>query len=253
MSPNNSHDLGPSAILVAEGFFRSVLRTAIKRLRWLWRWTVRIMFALSCLAIMLVSIGWVWSYQIPLAGGSAYFVTSNVLIAGGSREGYLAFDVSKLLGSDYCYIPGSFRRITLSALGYDLLFNATGQRLGRGVILAQGNIGIRFRLVSYGRGIGLQGHGFNVNLHYGAVLPPPYTSERLMRIHVRVPYWFAFSSAWMWFVVAGWFLRRDCRQLRKAKDGFCVCGYDLRMHKSGEKCPECGTPHPGCLKPPTTA
>ena len=55
---------------------------------------------------------------------------------------------------------------------------------------------------------------------------------------VAVPYWFALllfgPAPALWLVGA---VRRSCR----AASGRCLdCGYDLRAHAGGERCPECG-------------
>jgi hypothetical protein len=56
----------------------------------------------------------------------------------------------------------------------------------------------------------------------------------------RVPMWFIASllaaPAGLWLVV-GWLSRRR----RRAALGLCpTCGYDLRVHAAGDRCPECG-------------
>ena len=38
-------------------------------------------------------------------------------------------------------------------------------------------------------------------------------------------------------------IRRRRKLVRDARLGLCpTCGYNLRVHKPGDKCPECGTP-----------
>jgi hypothetical protein len=55
---------------------------------------------------------------------------------------------------------------------------------------------------------------------------------------IAVPYWFLIALAMMMPVV--WF-RREGRG-RRVEAGRCaVCGYDLRAHRWGDRCPECGT------------
>jgi hypothetical protein len=52
-------------------------------------------------------------------------------------------------------------------------------------------------------------------------------------------------SLWLFFV-----LRRRRRIARRVGQGLCLqCGYDLRAHKAGDKCPECGTPKPPAYAP----
>jgi hypothetical protein len=61
-------------------------------------------------------------------------------------------------------------------------------------------------------------------------------------VSVAVPLWLA---AVPFLVIV---LRRIFRQRRRL--GLCVqCSYDLRAHKAGGKCPECGTPVPARTEP----
>jgi hypothetical protein len=62
---------------------------------------------------------------------------------------------------------------------------------------------------------------------------------------VAVPHWFMFAL----ISVALWIAHRPSRQARmhryRAEHGLCLaCGYDLRAHHPGQKCPECGTEVP---------
>ena len=65
---------------------------------------------------------------------------------------------------------------------------------------------------------------------------------------VRVPFWTLFLMSAMLPAMP---LARRClrsyRQCRSRRRNLCVhCGYDLRAHQPGDKCPECGTPIPTC-------
>jgi hypothetical protein len=47
---------------------------------------------------------------------------------------------------------------------------------------------------------------------------------------------FSIPDPWAW---------RERRRQRRIKAGLCQsCGYDLRAHKPGQCCPECGAPVP---------
>ncbi len=62
---------------------------------------------------------------------------------------------------------------------------------------------------------------------------------------IRFPYWFLTLATGL---TAIWLLRRALRlwrQHRRRRSGCCQsCGYDLRAHLPGDRCPECGTPIP---------
>ncbi len=57
---------------------------------------------------------------------------------------------------------------------------------------------------------------------------------------IRVPDWFlVLLTGSPLCCLLGYKRRTRLRRLRK---GLCLhCGYDLRAHKPGQKCPECGT------------
>jgi hypothetical protein len=67
---------------------------------------------------------------------------------------------------------------------------------------------------------------------------------------VKIPYiWVALLTA----VAPGYWLgtRRSARRRRRLARGLCIkCGYDLRAHRAGQRCPECGTPVPAGHAPP---
>jgi hypothetical protein len=71
---------------------------------------------------------------------------------------------------------------------------------------------------------------------------------RLLEEHYIVPAWAPLTltaglSLWLFFPA-----RRAWRTARRTRAGLCLaCGYELRAHAPGDKCPECGTPIP--LKP----
>jgi hypothetical protein len=56
--------------------------------------------------------------------------------------------------------------------------------------------------------------------------------------YVTLPYWFLTAVAALPLAFRVWGRMRR----RPAAENACVtCGYDLRAHKPGERCPECGT------------
>ncbi|HEX2970752.1 MAG TPA: hypothetical protein VHP11_00365 [Tepidisphaeraceae bacterium] len=65
-----------------------------------------------------------------------------------------------------------------------------------------------------------------------------------------VPYWLIMMLTLILPLVWGqqeWKQRRTRRIAR----GLCpICGYDLRAHRPGQRCPECGTPIPSTLATP---
>jgi hypothetical protein len=57
---------------------------------------------------------------------------------------------------------------------------------------------------------------------------------------VGIPHWFL---AAIFAILPLCWLRRIKEQRRRARSGLCYhCGYDLRAHKPGDRCPECGAP-----------
>lgn len=65
---------------------------------------------------------------------------------------------------------------------------------------------------------------------------------------LRVPLWFVCGL--LMFAPALWLrgFRVKRRRERRRRDGLCpACGYDLRAHSPGQKCPECGQPIPADL------
>ena len=79
-----------------------------------------------------------------------------------------------------------------------------------------------------------------------------YTSDK-DTIALTLPHWFLISillippMAWLAF-------GRARRQRRRLQRGLCPsCGYDLRMHQPGSRCPECGAAVITLLALPTRA
>ena len=69
-------------------------------------------------------------------------------------------------------------------------------------------------------------------------------------IDIYIPFW-AVGAVYV-LLVGGVCLRRR-RRIKRAMRNICLkCGYDLRAHRPGQRCPECGTPIPPGkdLKPP---
>ena len=59
--------------------------------------------------------------------------------------------------------------------------------------------------------------------------------------HLQLPDWFVIAVALLPSVLCGLLIIRDRK--RRASQGFCPnCRYDLRAHKPGDRCPECGAP-----------
>ena len=73
---------------------------------------------------------------------------------------------------------------------------------------------------------------------YRPAYPPDYPPE----LRIYVSHWFAGAP----FGICGIWSWRKYRRLRVlASDNKCpICHYDLRAHKPGQKCPECGTEIP---------
>jgi hypothetical protein len=72
--------------------------------------------------------------------------------------------------------------------------------------------------------------------------------------YLLIPYWvFCLAESLLpaaWLGRLAWNIRRHRHRL---KQGRCPkCGYDLRAHHPGDKCPECATPVPPRPPPPTT-
>jgi hypothetical protein len=91
-------------------------------------------------------------------------------------------------------------------------------------------------MASYGQ-IALHGKGnesFRVVWKDGIAYRGYTQDSRLL----MVPHWTVIAAA---AVLPGWRAGRwIVRRKKRAPQGCAGCGYDLRMHKAGEKCPECG-------------
>jgi hypothetical protein len=77
-------------------------------------------------------------------------------------------------------------------------------------------------------GVGSRFCGFNFNWE-------SHSDES--RLFVSIP-------IWIFLLPAAVVLALRVRKIRRAlaiRAGTCACGYDLRAHRTGEKCPECGT------------
>ncbi|MCL2639393.1 MAG: hypothetical protein FWD53_00960 [Phycisphaerales bacterium] len=62
---------------------------------------------------------------------------------------------------------------------------------------------------------------------------------------IVIPYWalIVLLSLPLWFFATHW--RNVRTQHHRQKNNLCLhCGYDLRAHRPGDKCPECGTQIP---------
>jgi hypothetical protein len=71
--------------------------------------------------------------------------------------------------------------------------------------------------------------------------PGPISSSGRLTIST-VPHWLLVLLTGLPGVVGGW---KWHKARRRAREGVCGrCGYDLRAHKAGERCPECGTEIP---------
>ncbi len=158
-----------------------------------------------------------------------------------------------------------------------LSFRKSNSYLYLGVICAF-VIGIALLTTFIGKGILIQvsdnptgGHiiryyefqqGCIVFHHFGGVLtvyhrfgqPPPFTGidwsftsrdpvyNTPAEQQFRIANWFAAIP----FAVCAWWCRKKYHQVQsRAIENLCpICGYDLRAHKPGQKCPECGTEIP---------
>jgi len=76
--------------------------------------------------------------------------------------------------------------------------------------------------------------------------PPKYTHIPFRRnTYVQAPLWFVMATTGLFSGLSLFLLMRRFRLARQWQPGTCKhCGYDLRAHKPGDRCPECGTPVP---------
>jgi len=67
----------------------------------------------------------------------------------------------------------------------------------------------------------------------------PYKQTKLYEYSVCVPHWLLLL---LFFILPHIWFRHFRRQRYRLRNNLCLaCGYDLRAHKPGNKCPECGT------------
>jgi hypothetical protein len=90
--------------------------------------------------------------------------------------------------------------------------------------------------------LGFGSEAWSYDGDYEWPFPPPGTPI----MHVAafwVPHWSVQCLAWSPVLIAGFLgYRRRVRRRGRRSHGLCVtCGYDLRAHKLGGRCPECGT------------
>lgn len=100
------------------------------------------------------------------------------------------------------------------------------------------------QLNPYGPDIhGFSWHGFE-HLTYRYPVPKGMGSGTavLYQTYFLAPLW-ALSMLWAILPVIYWtFIRKRRRIATRIAKGLClVCGYDLRSHSPGQRCPECGT------------
>jgi hypothetical protein len=82
-----------------------------------------------------------------------------------------------------------------------------------------------------------------------SLLNRPQRCDRIIR--VGVPHWVAVAG--FGALPACWWVRRR-RLAGRRRRGLCDrCGYDLRGHTGGDRCPECGTVFPAAVAVPPPA
>jgi hypothetical protein len=92
---------------------------------------------------------------------------------------------------------------------------------------------------------------------YKAVVPPGYEGEpvphnrheyippEMFGDWYHIPYWMLALTFEPLPVIGFFFFRHWRREGYRRSHGLClICGYDLRAHQPGQRCPECGTPIP---------
>jgi hypothetical protein len=84
--------------------------------------------------------------------------------------------------------------------------------------------------------------GFNLN--FGRIDIGHDQAQWIGAFYIAVPWWAIAIALALWPASRGWaMVAEDLRRRRERGKGHCpVCGYDLRAHGPGDKCPECGTP-----------
>jgi hypothetical protein len=91
----------------------------------------------------------------------------------------------------------------------------------------------------YARGRLMAASAADIFGHRIPLAPPPGSPAV---VSLRAPFWaLTLAMALIPAVVASRRAVRGVREAQRARHGLCLqCGYNLRAHKPGDKCPECG-------------
>jgi hypothetical protein len=90
---------------------------------------------------------------------------------------------------------------------------------------------------------GFSWHGFEHLTHRHAIPKGMGSGYGVVyQTYLLAPLW-AWSIPWTFLPIIYWtFIRKRRRIATRIAQGLClVCGYDLRSHSPGQRCPECGT------------